>query len=269
MSENKPLTMLVPALRAECQPRFEHCAGVLLDNGYGLEIMVHKGTWQVQTPLYMVMNRAVVGFIARCDDVAISAVHAGEGKWHTSDKRILDVNQMNAFCESQNTYVVWRMWYPIERMLSDPFIPDDPGIEQEKKKKRSISFCMIRRGDSAGVRYECKAKNCWKPERLDYRGREDAIQRIMKNWKKVSNILLSNKEGVYVMQPTHRKGWKQKSLLEWSGLTKEKIPLRLFYHLVEALKDHIESDERTKNSREEKIYIYYEHSNFLHCTNCM
>ena len=110
---------------------------------------------------------------------------------------------------------------------------------------------MIRRGDSAGVRYECKAKNCWKPERLDYRGREDAIQRIMKNWKKLAIYYSQTKKGCMSCNPHIEKDGNKNHC--WSGQdSPRKIPLRLFYHLVEALKDHIESDERTKNSREEK-----------------
>ena len=257
---NKPLTHLVPALRAEDHERFDHCAGVLMDNGYGMELMVHKGMWKTQTPIYLMRNHAIVGFISRSGDSAITLVYKGEGVWHTSTKEIIDVSTINKHCETLTTYVVWKMWYTVERALTDPFLPDDRKQEVERKTKDKINFYIIREGDQDGVRYECMADTCWKPMRQDYRGREDAVKRIMQNWTKVSNMFISNRKGVFVVKPSSRKGWKYISLLEYSGLMDDMKPGRIMFHLLDTLGQWCK--EKDTAERENKCKVMLMHACF-------
>lgn len=252
-----PLEHLVPALRAEDKKLFEHCAGILMDNGYGLEPVRNDGEWVLETPAKLVRNRAVVGFIMNLNTEAITIKYKSSGEFETSkpdDLKTMTVNDLYECAENHKVYAVWKMWHAMERLLSDPVnaMPDD------KNSRIPKQFVVIRENDEPGRRYTCRQRFCWNPERENYQGREDGIKRVLKNWKDVSSLMISNKEGVSLVQPSHRRGWKTKPILEFGGWSLAEVSDKILYHVLEYVQKHCKGDAKLTT----KMKSYVAHAIF-------
>ena len=204
----------------------------LAKHGFGtieaVKTIKEEKAWVLDSITYLSRNPAVVGLLVKNKNKYQSVKIGKDCQWCTS----LGSRQTNSYdaieecLQADKTFLVWRMWIPIQRALS--FGPGD------------LHMTSTAMGETE--RIEMEMTSAFMPIVNNFKDSKQCVMSQIAKWK--SPVLMSNKSGVVLCRPT-RNGFRGEKLMSVEGLNQYRQAERLFdtfvkkiQHVAEARPDH-------------------------------
>ena len=183
----------------------------LRERGIKCTAAAKDNQWLLDAPRFLRSNPAIVGFI---DGNTLETFKWDKAHWSTTSASTLVLPK-------QYLFAVHKMWIPIEHFYADTF--------------------HLTTDNAAWTRHEYQPSSCWRGERVNYEGCENAVKRQMKAHKK-SAIMMSNNTEMLLCKPGP-KGWKTETLLNYEGIPIIDAAQQVSEELSTILVQHIETLE--------------------------
>lgn len=212
-------------------------------NGVLLEPAPH---WCLDSLSFISRNPAVYGMVIKTKKKKFIGIKLDRGKctWQSDlGERIENpTSTVEMAIENNNGYVLWKMWYPIEKMVT----------------KGMAAFHLTSVLLPENTRIECEPTSCFFPSKVNYNDESECIKAQFTRFH--APILMSNSTSTVMCRPT-KNGWRAETLMTLDCLNATQRAERVFEVLVDEIRG--EAERRTEQTQE--IFSVAGHALFVAC----
>lgn len=220
-----------------------HERGVGTLSGVLLEPKPH---WCLDSLSFISRNPAVYGLIIKTKKKKVLGIRLNRGRctWQSDlgERDETATATVEMAIESKNGTLLWKMWYPIQKMVT----------------KGIAAFHLTSVMLPPNTRIECEPTSCFFPSKICYDDQSECIKAQFKKFN--APVLMSNSTNTVMCKPT-KNGWRAQTLMALDQLDATQRAERVFKVLV----DEIRAEAARRSDQTQEIYSVAGHALFVAC----
>lgn len=202
--------------------------------------------WCLDSLSFISRNPAVLGMIIKTRKKKVLGIRLDRGRctWQSDlGERVETATAtVEMAIENGNGTLLWKMWYPIQRMVT----------------KGIAAFHLTSVMLPPNTRIECEPTSCFFPSKVCYNDQSECIKAQFKRFN--APVLMSNSSNTVMCRPT-KNGWRAQTLMALDQLDATQRAERVF----EVLIDEIRGEAARRTDQTQEIFSVAGHALFVAC----